>query len=64
VTAKSRWKGSFGNEADQFDTEMAAPVEIEDPNWHRSGSSHEECEWKPGESAMGAGKSACGSKEG
>jgi len=64
VTARSRRNGSFGNEAIQFDTEMAAPVEIKDPNWHRSGSSLEECEWKQGESAMGAGKSACGSKEG
>jgi hypothetical protein len=43
---------------------MAAPVEIEDPKWHRSEGSIKECEWKQGESAMGAGKSACGSKEG
>jgi hypothetical protein len=64
VTASARWNGSFGNEAVQFDTEMAAPVEIEDPKWHRSEGSHEECGWKQGESALGAGKSACGSKEG
>src|SRR6185312_9492920 len=45
---------------------MAAPVEIEDPKRHRSGSSPEECGWKQGESALGnwAGRtSACGSKE-
>ena len=48
----------------QFDAEMAAPVAIEDPKWHRSEGSIKECEWKQGESALGAGsKSACGSQE-
>ena len=30
---------------------MAAPVEIEDPNWHRSETLQKECEWKQGDSA-------------
>jgi hypothetical protein len=48
---------------------MAAPEQnIEDPNWHRSISLHQECEWKQGESAVarnGYGRkiTACGSKE-
>ena len=32
----------------QFGTEMAAPVEIEDTNWHRS-KAPSECEWKQGD---------------
>jgi hypothetical protein len=28
------------------------PLRIEDPKWHRSGSSSGECEWKQGESAL------------
>jgi len=31
---------------------MAAPVEIEDANWHRSKQLHKECGWKRGDSAM------------
>ncbi len=42
---------------------MAAPVDIEDPKWHRSEGFIKECEWKQGESAWERGKSACGSKE-
>jgi len=30
---------------------MAAPVEIEDANWHRSKQLHKECGWKRGDSA-------------
>ncbi len=38
-------------EALQFDTEMAAPVEMMDANWHRSEQLHRECEWKQGDAA-------------
>ena len=31
---------------------MAAPVEIEDANWHRSKQLHKECGWKHGDSAI------------
>jgi hypothetical protein len=31
---------------------MAAPVEIEDANWHRSKQLQRECGWKRGDSAM------------
>jgi hypothetical protein len=31
---------------------MAAPVEIEDANWHRSQQLHKECGWKRGDSAI------------
>src|SRR5260370_9374937 len=31
---------------------MAAPVEIEDANWHRSKQLNKECGWKRGDSAM------------
>jgi hypothetical protein len=31
---------------------MAAPVEIEDANWHRSKQLHKECGWKRGDSAI------------
>jgi hypothetical protein len=31
---------------------MAAPVEIEDANWHRSQQLHKECGWKRDDSTM------------
>jgi hypothetical protein len=50
-----------GNRGLQFDSEIAAPVEIENPNWHRSKPLHSECGWKQGESAVGRwGKDAGG----
>ena len=36
----------------QFGSEMAAPVEIEDPNWHRSKPLHKECGWKRDDSTV------------
>jgi hypothetical protein len=42
-------RGLAATEAVQFDSEMAAPVlRNVDPNWHRSGLLHQECEWKQG----------------
>ncbi len=63
-------RSASGNGSAEFDAEMAAPVEIEDPNWHRSEPLLKECEWKQGDSAgvnlegrMGAsGGSAIGSR--
>jgi hypothetical protein len=37
----------------QFDCELASPVEIEDPNWHRSQQLHKECGWRRDDSTMG-----------
>lgn len=51
VTARSRRNERFWKRESEFDTEMAAPVEIEDPNWHRSKPLLKECEWKQGDSA-------------
>jgi len=46
-------------EVAEFGSEMAAPVEIEDPNWHRSEPLLKECEWKQGDSAASrSGKDA------
>ena len=42
-------RGLAATEAVQFDSEMAGPVlRNVDPNWHRSGLLHQECEWKQG----------------
>lgn len=43
-------------EACQFDCEMAAPVLIENANWHRSLELPQECEWKQGDSAGCVGR--------
>jgi len=40
---------------------MAAPVEIEDPNWHGSKQLHKECEWKRDDSTMAKLRKECGS---
>jgi hypothetical protein len=56
VTASARWKGSFGNEAVHFDTEMAAPVEIEDPKRHRSGKLTKRVRMEAGRSGVGSGE--------
>jgi hypothetical protein len=53
VTAgRARNVGFRKSEAFQFGSEMAAPVEIEDANWHRSKQLHKECGWKRGDSAI------------
>jgi len=44
-------------QANQFGTEMAAPIKMKNPNWHRSGKLQQECEWKQGESAVVEGES-------
>jgi len=42
----------LATEAVQFGSEMAAPLEIEDANWHRSEQLHKECGWKRGDSTI------------
>ena len=40
MTARSRRNQRFWKRKREFDSEIAAPVEIEDPNWHRSKQLH------------------------
>jgi hypothetical protein len=42
----------LATEAVQFGSEMAAPVEIDDANWHRSKQLHKECGWKRDDSTI------------
>jgi len=52
TAASARKRTLLAREAVQFGSEMAAPVDIKDANWHRSKQLHKECGWKRGDSAI------------